>query len=606
MERRQHILSPNQGSEVPHRVVFFDVETTPIQVEADTEEHILKLGYAKLTRYEKRKGQERVYEIGFHFNQVSTFWNWLDRQVTQKSRVWVFAHNLAFDFQVMRGFGELKARGWSIKSIISENPPTILTFTHEQRTLKFVDTLNYWPVSLATLGAEIGLPKLPMPQNDASLDAWYAYAERDVEIIATAVLALRDFVLRYDFGNLQATAASQAFTAYRHRFMQTPIYIHDRAKALSLEREAYYGGRVECFRVGHIQEPMYMVDVNSLYPAVMAAFIFPVKLAHPLRGGLAELERLDWPHQTAVAKVWLKTKHPVYPKRYQGRLIFPVGEFETVLCGAELLQATVNKHITDVVEGNVYLTAPLFREYVEEFYALRQMFTDDGNPLFATMCKLFMNALYGKFGQRGIRWVEREWNGEIPAPTWEYFNVATNERQTWRIVAGVTQVKERDSESFDSFPAIAAHVTGFGRMMLWGLMEKVGLSNVYYVDTDSLVINAQGYAKLADGVNPRKLGALKLEWQGSEAVFYTPKDYQLGDKKVCKGIRPNAVEITPTVFEQDMFIGFNGLWRTGQVDRQLVRRVIKRLNRQYEKGTVLPNGWVNPLRFKNNELQLEQ
>ncbi|GAH94157.1 unnamed protein product, partial [marine sediment metagenome] len=75
------------------------------------------------------------------------------------------------------------------------------------------------------------------------------------------------------------TKASQAFCAYRFRFMDHKIYIHNDVTVQNLERSAYIGGRVECFRLGKIPGKQFVsMDINSMYPFVMKAEKYPYEL----------------------------------------------------------------------------------------------------------------------------------------------------------------------------------------------------------------------------------------------------------------------------------------------------------------------------------------
>lgn len=596
MRRWQHILKANAKNELPRRLVFFDCETVALPLSPTVEQHVLKLGVARWVRISDWKGKPEKGEDNLTFLQPASFWIWLTRKADPKTRTWCFSHNLAFDFNVLEGFTQLARLGWRLTDIIAEDPPTILRFRKGTSTLQFVDTLNYFPVSLKMLGHGIGLEKLDMPGKGASEEEWTRYCQRDVDIITSAILTLREFVDTADLGNWQPTIASQAFTAYRHRFMPYQIYIHDRQKASDLEREAYYGGRAECYYIGPLSEPLYMLDVNGLYPSVMARENFPCRLLGRLQPSFPAIRKSLLEGKAVIARVGLKTEEAFYPFRWGKRLLFPTGEFETVLATPELRLALDCGHVQDVIEALAYDTAPLFQSYVNEIYALRLAFAEKGNLGFAYMCKTLLNALYGKFGQRGRRWVSKEWEGPVEYPHWATRNHATGQVEKWRSVAGKTQMMELEPESFNSLPAISAEVTSYGRMALLKLINLAGPENVFYVDTDSLVVSQRGYDNLKPLISETELGALKLAWQGDRAVFYSPKDYQLGAIIKRKGIRANAQEISPGVFRQDKFVGFAGLWQNGELDKQYVVKVVKRLKREYLKGLVEPDGRVTPLK----------
>jgi len=149
-------------------------------------------------------------------------------------------------------------------------------------------------------------------------------------------------------------------------------------------------------------------------------------------------------------------------------------------------------------------------------------------------------------------------------------------------------------EAFDSFPAIAAHVTAYGRMHLWGLMQKAKVKNYFYCDTDSVMVNEQGRANLTKYLNETQIGALKEENQSDVVLIRGLKDYTFGVKNVTKGIRRNAKKLDSDTYQQEQWPTFRGLLKSGDVNIYKVKKTIKHLSRQYTKGTVCDSGIVKP------------
>jgi len=149
-------------------------------------------------------------------------------------------------------------------------------------------------------------------------------------------------------------------------------------------------------------------------------------------------------------------------------------------------------------------------------------------------------------------------------------------------------------ECFDSFPAIAAHVTGYARMYLWSLMQQAGWGNYFYCDTDSLIVNEVGLCRLQKKIEKSLLGGLKIDKRGSTVLLQGLKDYSIGAKVVLKGVRHNAKSIGNGVYEQEKWPSFRGLLRSGQAETYIVETVTKHLTRNYTKGTVTLSGVVRP------------
>ncbi|GAH53123.1 unnamed protein product, partial [marine sediment metagenome] len=180
------------------------------------------------------------------------------------------------------------------------------------------------------------------------------------------------------------------------------------------------------------------------------------------------------------------------------------------------------------------------------------------------------------------------------------FNMGGRRVTKIRYLLGELFIMTGHGESFDSFPAIAAHVTAYARMYLWSLMQQAGYGNYFYCDTDSLIVNEDGLCKLDELITPNKLGGLKKENIAQSVSIRGLKDYTFGIKNVVKGIRKNAIEVSKGVFQQEQWPSFRGLLRSGEPDTYTVGTTTKHLNREYTKGEVSPDGVVTPFVFADS------
>ena len=332
-----------------------------------------------------------------------------------------------------------------------------------------------------------------------------------------------------------------------------------------------------------------------MYPYVMALYKYPVKLRGIYQNiPLSELNSY-LQSSCVIAEVVLDTNEPVYPKVLNDKLIFPIGNFVTTLTTPSLNYAMRHNHIISCKQAAVYSATVIFQAYVNTLYNLRQQYKQQGNPTFALMAKYMLNTLYGKFGQQGRVFdnIDIVDNNDVKA--WKEYDMRTGLLSSYRQFGGIVQQERKEGESFNSHPAIAAHVTDYARMYLWQLIQHAGIDNVYYVDTDSLTINDAGYIALADYMDNERLGLLKTEYSFNDLTIYAPKDYVFGDRVKTKGIRRNAILIGNNTYEQDKFIQFKGMIRQGDIDRIMVMRQRKHLRRIYDKGTVTASGRVTPI-----------
>tara|TARA_Y100000310_G_C20701625_1_gene830504 strand:+ start:1920 stop:3719 length:1800 start_codon:yes stop_codon:yes gene_type:complete len=592
--RIAHWLRPNAKTELPTNLVFVDTETKPVQVADNREAHSLWFGEACHVRIQEQRGREYRTESYFHFENPLDFWDWIAYLNREGSKLYIFAHNWNFDGAILRTASILREIGYDTLQYINGKPPFILRLKRDKRFLALIDTLNYFQSSLDKLGESIGIDKLEMPCYSDSMEKWTEYCRRDVDVIKTAVLNLRDFVEANDLGSFRPTLASQAMNAFRHRFYEGGILIHDDEKTLELERSGYFGGRVECFQLGKVRKKLHYLDVNSLYPFIMSEKQFPMQLKRSTRKMTLEALGELLKSYAVVARVSLSTDEPVYPTRDTGRLVFPVGEFQTTLNTPELAYALRNNHIVEIHHASVYEQGYLFAPFVNALYALRQGYEKADNPAFAYLCKILMNSLYGKFGQRGSLWEEIEYNGEPPGDEWLEEDFQTGKVYRYRIRLGNVQRLSREAEARESFPAIAAHVTAYARMLMWRLILQAGEGHIFYSDTDSLIVDNVGYKNLEPFIHQTKLGSLKVESEANVAVFYGPKDYRFGTVEKHKGIKKNAQQVAENIWQQIQFHSWDWHLQNTEDGIIYIDTITKTLQREYKKGDVQSDGRVKP------------
>jgi len=454
---------------------------------------------------------------------------------------------------------------------------------------------------LATLGEDIGYLKLPMPALDAPREAWDVYCKRDVDVLRQSILNYIGLLQEDDLGNFQITLAAQSLTAYRHRFMGHPIFIDDNEKACLLARQGYMGGRTEAFWYGPIPEAIHVYDINSQYPSVMRDEPMPTKLRSIWRN-VSHAELADILHEgCAVGEVFVASEAPYFPKRWESRLVFPVGRFWTTLCSPELRRALDDNRIIAIGRIAVYESAVIFQDFVDFFYERRMEARARGDGARVLMYKLFMNSLYGKFGQSGRVFEEIGQSPDIAFTTWLEKDMETGEVYKVRQIATLMQRMRNEGESSNSSPAIAAHVTSAGRVLLQRYIDSAKAENVYYCDTDSLMVNAAGQARLEPFESANELGLLKHEHSVERAEIWGAKDYVLDGVATIKGVRKNAERIDANTFRQDTFRGLKGMLRDGDHDRMLIKRTVKHLSRVYNKGIISGVGRIQPLRFAEQE-----
>lgn len=599
--RRPHILQRNEGREYPRDVIIVDTETEEHELEDGKRAHRLVFGWA----YYARRVRGDAWEAGawHRFDTRKGFWSWALRKARRRGRLAIYCHNAQFDAQVLDAFGELARRRWRCTQACLEGPPTMISWRRGTRTVKWLDSLNIWRVPLAVIGEKIGLPKLRMPKGWSDRERADRYCRRDVEIVWRALTAWWNFLRLHDLGTAAPTLASQGMNAFRHRFMTHEIFIDGNDAAQALARDAYLGGRCECFRLGVIDEQCATVDINSQYPAVMAKLYAPYRLVTVRTAAdIADLERYVQSY-ACVADVDLVTEEPAYPHIIGGRLCFPVGSFRQALATPELVYALKRGHIKRVHRVAIYERAQLFRSFMQWGWKLRAAAQAAGDAITDWQAKYLQNGFYGKWGQRGRQWRVVDESERWLVADQSSFDVDRHEWRNLRQIGRAVQELRDEGEAANSFPAIAAHVTSAGRMMLWRLMLAAGRSHVWYTDTDSIKGSATMLRRLSPRIDATRLGALKLERCSPWIHIRGPKDYTEPDAERIKGIRRDALGNDSVAFLQLQWAGWAGSIRRGRLDQPTTEERVKVLSRAYTKGHVGEGGVVSPFRMHAGAVQ---
>jgi hypothetical protein len=596
MRKTYHILKENKISKFPTNYVFFDIETLPLPLNDKEIEHRFRLGVGYYCRTNKEGEIER--EDWIEFKDLEKFWQWVDSKTRSKSRLVIMSHSIEFDFKGSKAFFWLKVLGYKPTKIILNGNSNIWQFRKGSKTILALDSLNYFRLNIKAIGQTLNLPKFEMPKFNEPDEVWFRYCKRDVEILAKMWFEWLKFVKENDFGSFGLTLPAQSFNAFRHKFMRDKIYIHANEEATKLEREAYHGGRTECFRIGRFSgEKFYLLDVNSMYPFVMREFDYPVKLLGFKKKGDLKLLQFLLNKFCVISEVALKVKEPIFPLKYKGRLIFPVGIFTTALTTNELKEALKMNAILGVGRIAYYQKGRIFKDFIDKLYQLRKKFKREGNKLYDWLTKLIMNSLYGKFGQQNDVFVKIGYFPELEDEVILGVEFESGKRIFERIIMGLYEKAVGKEEAFNSFPAICAEITANARLVLWHYIKKAGRENVFYCDTDSLIVNKEGFKNLKDYLDPQRLGFLKVDKVSDYLEIRNLKDYTFGDEVKIKGIRKSAQKIDDNTYLQSQFERVRGSLHKGRLNSLIEKKVLKKLKREYLKGIINERGIVEPIKL---------
>lgn len=593
MQRTAHIIKHNKVTRIPSQFLFFDTETTSIRINEKTVQQVFKLVCSIYWQRERKDHAELIEKRVFH--DTSEFWQYLTSKVYSKTPLTVISHNIDFDFTVVNGYDFLSKDHWDIVSFVDKNPPFIMRLEKGTASINIIDMYNFYRGSVKDMGKCVGLTKLEIDFKAANNQELEEYCMRDAEIVYAFFREYLTFIIKNDLGNFKETISGQALATYRHRFMKVKVYIHNRQDALDLERASYHGGRCECFYVGKTHgELIYKLDVNSMYAYVMRKNKFPTRLIKTLRYPSIEEVKKYIKHYALAGQFVLNTEEPVYPYKINKRTCYPIGKGIFNLTTPEIQYALRYNHIERCRVLYLYSIKDIFSSYVNFFYEQKKSARLYNNVVWSEISKLLLNSLYGKFGQHGSKWHKSKLAFK---PGFYYIKdvgKGDNKGEDIRVIGNRVEIQQSIGENYHSFPCIASHVTAYARMYFWRLIQTARIKNIYYVDTDSLFVNAEGFKRLHKFIHASNLGKLRLIGTSNYLELRGSKDYTFADAIVMKGLNKNSVQISDNEYICEQFPHTRSRIREGTINKAVIKTYTKVMNYQYDKGIITTNGRVEP------------
>lgn len=593
--RIAHIMKPNHKCETPQRAMWVSLHTRTAFRSAKETSHILEFGILLAGRRNSKTGAWTTRS--YRFEDARGFWKLLDRVPESKTRTYIIINDPNRTLPLLDVFTLAYKKGWQNTCAIISNPPTIVRWRREDVSIVMLDYSQLWGKLSDAIKTGYSGEASTTESVATAESAAERRMQRAVSTMQSSTTAWWDFLLTNDLGGFSTTLGTQALRVFRHKYMTHPIMIDNNLPALQLARSGYHGGRTECHQIGKMEGEFYLLDVNSMYAAVMRDMVVPTRLIC-----ISKHVTLDdighWiKDRVVIAECDIQTEEPVYAVKQDDRLLFPVGTFTTVLAANEVVYAYRQRHIKRVLRASCYDGFHCFRAFVQGIWDERRAAILCGRTLDADRWKKLLASFYGKWGQGGGTWETIDEARDAKIKSWQNIDYETGEVTEYRQFGGIIQQRVESEESSQSLPAIAASITANARVVLWQLMCEAGRENVYYVDTDSLLVNVAGFAGLQKYIQPDTLGGLRLEGTYRNIHIRASKDYVFGERTRRKGIAANAVLINDTDCEQTHAKSLAAMFRCGDMSKATDRRVKKHLTYTYDKGIVSCDGRVTPLRL---------
>lgn len=490
-------------------------------------------------------------------------------------RLILWAHNLGYDLRISRALEVLPDMGWQLDGIMLENGTAWAAFSDTRpaakRSLLCCDLTSWLPTSLARIASDLSMPRPAVTFDDVGDDELRDRCEADVRITLEAVRQILDFVKREDLGAFKPTGSGQGFSAWRRRFYTHPVWVHNEPDALEAEREAIWPGRCEAWRHGEITgEVLTEWDLELAHAHIGAECQVPVELnGRALIRNPLDFERYRR-HYSILARVHVKTRAPVVPCRHGGRMLWPVGEFETVLWDPELRLAWAQGAEIRVTRAWSYQRAPALAGACRWIIDSLRGQGWSPSPLELRILKYWSRTLIGRFALRYRKW---ESDGTHPRhdlqSAFEFEDGSDEVRELLHVGHQMFELAELQ-EAAVSAPAVTGWVVSECRRRLWSLCAVAKWSDVLYVDTDSILATAAGSARLRRHIGRGAAHSLRFKGEYRRAKILGPRQLELGPHRRYSGVPLKAIQTGELELTGEVWSSMREAARAGTLDRVIV------------------------------------
>lgn len=514
-----------------------------------------------------KKSDELLYDFINYLNKIS-----------QKKKCYVYFHNLkGFDgIFIIKILSKYYAN--EKKNILIKNN---CIYKIVYKNITFLDTFNIISESLNNiakifLGKEKNKFNISSIKKISDISSEYVsikiYLKQDVDILYDIVyILLNKFydLFQIDITN-HITVSSISYSIYRMWYLKADLYKIEILNKFreKFVRQAYYGGL--CCVLETIMGKGYYYDVNSLYPSVMKDNYYP--------SGKGEYIYFNKNNRYVKDKylgyleciIYIPKKIKIPPicfRQDNGRLIQAHGYLKGVWFTKEIdfaiEKGCVLIKVYKVLHYNE--SVKMFDNFVEDLYNKRM---NSNNSIDKKLYKNILNSLYGRFGIRMDEtffvWDENSDDDCL----YEYFSFEKNifgenkEIIEYEVDHDLYKNIDRNNLTDEEYLKInklyhssvliksikgnsvhiAAAISSYARIKLLKDIYYIydyynNDVNIYYYDTDSIILNKELPLKMID---EKMLGKYKLENNIIRGIFIAPKTYYLevqDKKKDIKKIR---------------------------------------------------------------------
>jgi hypothetical protein len=591
-ERRWHNVRQNETTRIPRRHIFLDTEA---QIDRTKSGHsqTWRLGVARFVSAPK----DRAHKVTENaFSTPHALWNEVTAFTSREGRTVLWAHNLGYDVRISQAFSILPPLGWRLVAHNISARSTWLEWRRERATLVMVDSVSIWNTTLAKVGGWFGLGKKQLHLYSESNQEWLDRCRSDVEILATSILAYLQWLEDEDMGNWQITGAGQSWATFRHKFLTHKMTVHDDEEALSAERRAMWAGRCEAYWRGEINaQTVHEWDFSNAYATIARDHPVPVRLLGPMPKDYDWHRLLPSEQSCFLAEVVVDTPLPCVPAKRDGRILWPVGRFDTILWDVEIKAAIDAGARVTVTRGWIYRKRPALKAWGE--WIISQLASpDEVVPAWQkAVLKHHSRALIGRMAMTYRQWGEF---GEAPEPAIRrttMYDVDEDREYELMQLGHDVWIDEGRIEWPQSMPMVTGYVQAIARVRLWNVMQALPEKVLLYVDTDSLLVTQQ-HLETVDRIARSEIGRglrLKRSWNGF--AIYGPRQIVTGQQVRVSGVPHTASHVARGEYVGEVWDSLATAIKRGNSDRVVTRDRKWHITGVDYRREGIGIGWTEPI-----------
>ena len=566
-----HWLHPQKSSRVPRRYVFLDTEAHRAG-DRTGETQAWRLGVTGTIRWRDGTRAWGPLTLARHTTPGS-LWAAVDAFCRRDFRTVAVAHNLAYDLRISDAFRQLAALGWSVHRPAWAGERISLEMRRDGRVLVLVDSLSLIPHALGEVGAMLGMAKPPLPEEDDSPEAWWARCEADVAILARAYMAVIDRLASGDLGGWARSGPGVGWHVMLRRHLHDQVLVHAEPAARLAEGQSMAAGRCEVWRWGRQTDgPYHLWDYAMAYAHVCRELPLPAVLVGETRG--VSMDTLSRP---PAATRWLvhaevATDVEVLPWRDALGVCWPTGRFDGWWWDVELAEAEAAGATIRPRWALRYRAAPWLTSFAR-FCIDAQADTSSGEAaVWAAVTKHWARTVVGRTAMQYRVWREagEAWSeGVTHLPLVDLDDGSVGAA----LQLGGQRWEAWRTEWWDSaLPQVLSAVMASCRVQLWRAMSAAGLRSVLYVDTDALLVDAEGHRRLQAETAAGRLGSLRYKGAHAWVEPIAPQLVEGSTFRRLAGIPKGAARTGPGTYTADVWDGLAQSMASGRPDQVRIRR----------------------------------